>query len=263
MSSNGTPHTIKYRDEAQVRIITLNRPERKNALNIPMRASLAALVNDAHTDSDVRAIVLTGAGGTFCSGADVIGMEQQKDLAKARARVETAQAIARSIGSGPTPVIAAVEGAAFGAGLAIALACDYIVATPDVRLSAAFVNVGLSGDAGILFSLPRRVGPSRARAMMMLAQTVGGIEALRIGLVDELTEPGQSLVNATGVAIALAARPPLAIAAIKRAFAEPPASLEHALAAELGLQAPLLGSEDFLEAITAFKDKRKPTFTGT
>jgi len=134
---------------------------------------------------------------------------------------------------------------------------------PDARLSAAFVNVGLSGDVGIMFSLPRRVGPSRARAMMMLAQTVDGSEALRIGLVDELTEPGHALARATEVATTLAARPPLAIAAIKKAYAEPPASLEDALETELGLQAPLLGSEDFLEAITAFKDKRKPSYTGT
>jgi len=263
MSANETPETIEYRDEASVRIITLNRPERKNALDIPMRASLAGLVNDAHVNRDIRAVVLTGAGGTFCSGADVIGMEQLTDLAKARARVETAQEIARSIGGGPTPVIAAVEGVAFGAGLAIALACDYIVATPDVLLSAAFVNVGLSGDVGILFSLPRRVGPGRARAMMMLGQTIEGNEALRIGLVDELTEPGHTLDKATAVAIALAARPPLAIAAIKKGFAEPPGSLEGALETELRLQAPLLGSDDFLEAITAFKEKRKPTFTGT
>jgi 2-(1,2-epoxy-1,2-dihydrophenyl)acetyl-CoA isomerase len=263
LSSNGSLEDIAYHDDAGVRLITINRPQRKNALDIPMRKRLADLVNGAHADADIRAVVLTGAGGTFCSGADVIGMEQQKDLAKARARVETAQEIARSIGSGPTPVIAAVEGVAFGAGLAIALACDYVVATPDVRLSAAFVNVGLSGDVGILFSLPRRVGPGRARAMMMLAQTVEGTEALQIGLVDEITEPGHALDRATAVAAALAARPPLAIAAIKKAFVEPPATLEDALEAELCLQAPLLGSDDFLEAITAFKDKRKPTFTGT
>jgi len=263
MSSNETSSDIEHLDDAGVRSIIINRPHRKNALDIPMRKQLTDLVTAAHTDPDIRAIVLTGAGATFCSGADVVGMEQQKDLAKARARVETAQKIARSICSGPTPVIAAVEGVAFGAGLAIALACDYVVATPDARLSAAFVNVGLSGDVGIMFSLPRRVGPSRARAMMMLAQTVDGSEALRIGLVDELTEPGHALARATEVATTLAARPPLAIAAIKKAYAEPPASLEDALETELGLQAPLLGSEDFLEAITAFKDKRKPSYTGT
>jgi enoyl-CoA hydratase/carnithine racemase len=145
-------------------------------------------------------------------------------------------------------------------GLAIALACDYIVAASDVRLSAAFINVGLAGDAGILFSLPRRMGPGRARAMMMLGQTIEGTEALRTGLVDELTEPDQTLDKAIAVATALAARPALAI---KNAFAEPPANLEDSLDTELRLQAPLLGSDDFLEAITAFKDERKPTFTGT
>lgn len=262
MSSNATPNDIENHDDAGVRFITINKPHRKNALDVPMRRQLAELIAAAHAAPDIRAIVITGAGSTFCSGADVIGMEQQKDPAKARARVETAQEIARSIGGGPTPVIAAVEGVAFGAGLAIALACDYIVATPEARLSAAFVNVGLSGDAGILFTLPRRVGPGRARAMMLLAQTVEGAEALQIGLVDELAEAGHALDRATAVAATLAARPPLALAAIKKAFAEPPASLEDALETELRLQAPLLGSDDFLEAITAFTEKRRPTFTG-
>lgn len=262
MSSNGIASDIDHRDDAGVRTIIINRPHRKNALDLPMRKQIAELTTAAHADPDIRAIVLTGAGGTFCSGADVVGMEQQKDLDQARARVETAQEIARSIGSGPTPVIAAVEGVAFGAGLAIALACDYIVATPEARLSAAFVNVGLCGDVGIMFNLPRRVGPTQARAMMMLAKTIEGTEALQIGLVDELTEPGRALDVATEVATVLATRPPLAIAAIKKAFAAPPASLEDALETELRLQAPLLGSDDFLEAITAFKDKRKPTFTG-
>ncbi|MBJ7336760.1 enoyl-CoA hydratase-related protein [Mycolicibacterium sp.] len=245
-----------------MRIITINRPKSKNALDIPMRAQLTALTSASHGDPEIRAVVITGAGGTFCSGADVTAMEQQTDPVKARARVETAQQIARSIGGGSTPVIAAVEGVAFGAGLAIALACDYIVATPEVRLSAAFVNVGLSGDAGILFSLPQRVGPARARTMLMMGQTIEGTEALRIGLVDELTAPGDALDKATAVATSLAARPPLAIAAIKGAFAALPISLEAALETEVRLQAPLLGSNDFQEAISAFKEKRKPTFTG-
>jgi 2-(1,2-epoxy-1,2-dihydrophenyl)acetyl-CoA isomerase len=259
MSSDAIHHS----DEHGVRTITINRPERKNAITVPMRGELADLMRASHADPDVRAVVITGAGGTFCSGADVKGMEQLKDPKLARARVETIQNVARSIATGPTPVIAAVEGIAFGAGLGIALACDHIVAANDARLSAAFVNVGLFADIGVLFTLPQRVGPARARTMMMLAQMVHADEALRIGLVDQLSEPGGAVIRATEVALTLAAGPPLAVAAVKRAFVGLPTSLAESLEIETAMQAPLLGSEDFLEAITAFTEKRTPTFSGT
>lgn len=257
------PETILHRDDSGIRTITINRPERKNALDIPMRTVLCNVMHDARADPQVRAVIITGAGGTFCSGADVSGMSQQKDPDLARSRVETGQNIARSIAAGPTAVIAAVEGTAFGAGLGIALACDHIVAATDARLSAAFVNVGLSGDVGIMFTLPQRVGPGRARTMMLLAEMVRAEEALRVGLVDQLAEPGTALERAIEVATKLAAGPPLAIRAVKKAFANPPASLEESLETETRLQAPLLGSEDFLEAFTAFQEKRKPQFSGT
>jgi enoyl-CoA hydratase/carnithine racemase len=253
---------IHHSDERGVRTVTINRPESKNALTMPMRGVLADLMRDSHADPQVRAVVITGAGGTFCSGADVKGMEQLKDRERARARIETIQNVARSITAGPTPVIAAVEGIAFGAGLGIALACDHIVAASDARLSAAFVNVGLFADIGVLFTLPQRVGPARARTMMLLAQMVHADEALRIGLVDQLSEPGGALERATEVALKLAAGPPLAVAAVKKAFTGLPTSLAESLEIETAMQAPLLGSEDFLEAITAFGEKRSPTFSG-
>jgi 2-(1,2-epoxy-1,2-dihydrophenyl)acetyl-CoA isomerase len=254
--------TIHHSDERGVRTVTIDRPESKNAITVPMRGVLADLMRESHADPDVRAIVITGAGGTFCSGADVKGMEQLKDPESARARVETIQNVARSIATGPTPVVAAVEGIAFGAGLGIALACDHIVAATDARLSAAFVNVGLFADIGVLFTLPQRVGPARARTMMLLAQMVHADEALRIGLVDQLSESGTALERATEVAMKLAAGPPLAIAAVKRAFTGLPTSLAESLETETAMQAPLLGSEDFLEAIAAFAEKRAPTFSG-
>lgn len=263
MPSNDSADPIQHRDDAGVRVITLNRPERKNALDFPARAAVVAVIEDAHANSDVRAVIITGVGGSFCSGADVGSMGQQSEMATAVARIETMQAIIRGIVSGPTPIVAAVEGIAFGAGLGIALACDYVVAASNSRLSAAFVNVGLSGDAGILYTLPQRVGPARARAMMLQAQMVGGTEGLAIGLVDELCEPGQALETAKSIAAALAVRPPLAIQAIKKAFAEPPTNLMDALNLELVLQGPLLASNDYVEAVAAFKDKRTPTFTGT
>jgi 2-(1,2-epoxy-1,2-dihydrophenyl)acetyl-CoA isomerase len=120
----------------------------------------------------------------------------------------------------------------------------------------------LFADIGVLFTLPQRVGPARARTMMLLAQMVHADEALRIGLVDQLCQPGVALARATEVAVKLAAGPPLAIEAVRAAFTALPTSLSESLATETAMQAPLLGSEDFLEAITAFSEKRPPTFNG-
>ena len=131
------------------------------------------------------------------------------------------------------------------------------------RAEAGLGYSGLFADIGVLFTLPQRVGPARARTMMLLAQMVHADEALRIGLVDQLSERGGALIRATEVAVTLAAGPPLAVAAVKTAFVGLPTSLAESLEIETAMQAPLLGSEDFLEAITAFTEKRTPTFSGT
>ena len=263
MSPNNVTDVVQCSDEHGVRTITLNRPDRRNAMDVAMRTQIASLAAEGHANPDVRAMVLTGADTTFCSGADIKGMQQYPDLAAARARVEAAQTVTRTIAGGPTPMVAAVEGHAIGAGLGLALACDHIVAASDAKLSASFIAIGLAADFGVLFTLTQRVGASRARTMLMLGDTVDAEEALGMGLVDELTAPGDARTRAVDVARQLAAGPSIALASLKRAFTGLPSSLAEALDYEVGLQAPLLRSADHQEAIAAFKQKRSPRFAGT
>lgn len=254
--------SVLVEDDGAVRIITLNRPHRRNALDIPMRTRLAEVAEGSVADPAVRAIVLTGAGHTFCSGGDVSTMERAPAQA-ARARIEVVQRIARAFAGGPIPVIAAVEGAAFGAGLSLALACDRVVVGADATFSGSFTGVGLAADAGILWSLPRRVGSARARQMLMFGERLDAAEALRIGLVDKVVEPEQVFDAALADAKRIAAGPPRALELLKRSFAYPAPDLDSALRAETEIQVELIGSDDYAEGIAAFREKRQPVFGRT
>src|ERR1700761_3886733 len=212
-------------DEDRVRIITLNRPEKRNALDLALRTELIKAIEAAMTDDQVRVLVLTGAGGAFCAGGDISIMEQLSPET-ARDRAGLTQQVPRTLWAGTKPVLAAVEGPAFGAGLALALACDRIVAAADARFGAAFSRIGLAGDMGIMATLPGRLGPARARQFLLFAEPATAPEALAMGLVDVVTEPGNAVAAALADARKLAAGPPLALAAIKRAIGRWPASRE-------------------------------------
>lgn len=254
---------VIVQDDAGVRRITINRPERKNAMDVEVRQQFVRLIDEANADPKVGAIVITGAGGQFCAGADVKRMVRSTDVDTAHKRAQSGQEIGYLMAKGSKPKIAAVNGAAVGLGLAIALACDYVVAGPNARFAAGFVKVGLCADNGALFTLPQRIGPARARTMMLLSETVSAEEAWRIGLIDKLASSEEAvLVAATEVATTLAAGPPLAIAAIRRAFNALPVSFSDALQREVELHVPLLCSEDHYEAAVAFAEKRRPVFKG-
>lgn len=257
------PDEVTVQDDAGVRRITINRPERKNSMDVQVRQQFITSIDEADADPEVRAIVITGAGGHFCAGADVKKMVRSTDPDAAHERAEKGQEIGYAMSKGSKPKIAAVNGVAIGLGLAIALACDYVVAGPNARFAAGFIKVGLCADNGALFTLPQRIGPARARSMMLLSETVSTEEALRIGLIDKLASSEDGvLIAATEVATTLAAGPPLAIAAIKRAFDALPVSRSDALQREVELHVPLLCSQDHYEAAVAFTEKRRPFFTG-
>ena len=260
--SNATGPVLTERRGA-VAVITLNRPDKRNAIDIPLRLALADAFEAADRDASVRAIVLTGAGNHFCSGGDISTMERMGPQ-EALERVELAQRVIRAIWSTGKPVIAAVEGSAFGAGTALAAACDRVVSAGDARFATTFTGVGLAGDMGAYVSLPTRVGVARARQMLMLPRTVPAQEALSIGLVDALTEPGTALATAIEDAARLAAGPADALAVIKSLLAVAPGlSPFNVLDREAAHQAALFGSDDFVEGVTAFKEKRPAVFGAT
>ncbi|MBH0776739.1 enoyl-CoA hydratase/isomerase family protein [Nocardia bovistercoris] len=262
MTDDTTVRDVVRRDDVgAVRVLTLNRPRRRNAIDMPLRLRLGDLIETAMADNDVRVIVLTGAGETFCSGGDISTMRRQS-AEQTRPRAEAAQRVVRAIWTGGKPVIAAVEGSAFGAGVALALACDRVIAAKDAVFSTAFTGVGLAGDMGIFATLPARVGPARAKQLMLLPRKLSGFEALEMGLVDAVVEPGRALTEALADAARMAAGPPLAIREMKTLLCRWPSDPLGILADEVEAQARLFDTEDFAEGVTAFHERRAPRFAG-
>ncbi|CAJ1499056.1 enoyl-CoA hydratase/isomerase family protein [[Mycobacterium] burgundiense] len=255
-----TTPEILIDDDAAVRIVTLNRPEVRNAIDMPLRIALAAALEAADADPKVRAIVLTGAGRAFCSGGDIATMERTPE-AQAMERVQLAQRVIRAIWNTPKPVIAAVEGSAFGAGAALAAACDRIVAARDARFATTFVNVGLAGDMGVYASLPTRIGVARTRQMLLMAQPIDAATAAEWGLVDALAEAGAARDAAIADAHTLAGRPAEALRVMKEMLARSPQlhPLEI-LDREASHQARLFDTDDFAEGVAAFREKRTANF---
>jgi enoyl-CoA hydratase/carnithine racemase len=241
-----------------VAVLTLNAPARRNALSLAMRRTLTERLHAIEADPQVRAVVLCGAGGTFCSGGDLTEMHVA-DLAAGRERMATMQQLAVALVKFGKPVVAAVDGWAAGAGLSIALCCDFVVAASDARFVASFGNVGLIGDLGMLYTLPRRVGDAWARRMLLLVETVDAATAERIGIAHAVVPPSEARQTALAWAARLAERAPLAVAMTKAVLAE---GFDALLDRERELQATLFLTADHAEGKAAFAAKRPPRFEG-
>lgn len=244
---------------AAIAVIRLNVPEKRNALTSALYPALARALETLPSDASVRAIVLTG-GRHFCAGGDV------DDLSGAgldlRHAMQQSQRSVKAIVSATVPVIAAVEGAAFGAGFSLAMACDFVLADENTRFCAAFGRVGLAPDYGLLWSLPQRVGVARTRELIMLCDPIAGVEAHACGIADRLCAPGTVFESAMALAERLASAPPGTIAVTKMMLARHPQTLETLLAWEADAQALLLTSADFQEGVKAFQEKRPPRWEG-
>jgi 2-(1,2-epoxy-1,2-dihydrophenyl)acetyl-CoA isomerase len=247
--------------DGAVLTITLNRPDVLNALNTPTHKALAAALKDARGE-DVRAVVLTGAGRGFCVGQDLTEFQEAAGDIAARLR-DTYHPNVRAIRALEKPVIAAVNGAAAGAGLSLACVCDIRIASDAATFVPAFINIGLVPDSGGSYFISRLLGPARAFEWMSSGRRLTAAEAHAWGLVSEVVEADVLPARAAERAAELAAMPTRGIGMTKRLFdAAPTATVEEQLEREAQLQAAATQTEDFREGVTAFFEKRPPSFSG-
>lgn len=241
-----------------VLILTLDYPARRNAFAMPIRVGLIAALERAQSDKSIRAIVVTGSGGHFCSGGDISGMDVKSPL-DGRERMRLSHQLVRLMVMGSVPVVAAIEGFCVGAGLSLACASDTIVAAEDARLGAGFGRIGLMADLGLPHTLPLRVGQGKARQILLYHNQMTATEAERIGLVDHVVPKGHALATALEKAQFLAEQAPAPMALTKQMLGE---GLDRALEQERHFQATLFLTEDFVEGRNAFLGKRAPSFKG-
>ena len=254
--------TLKL-DEAPngVVTLTLNRPEKKNAMNGTMFGELLTVFREIDASSSARVLVITGAGDAFCSGADL--SDRGTDTRPTLVRLHWVADIALALHRIPKPVIAKVNGVAVGAGLNLALGCDLIVASEQARFSEIFARRGLSIDFGGSWLLPRLIGMHRAKELALFADIISAKEAADMGLVNRVVPAAQLDAFVTDWADRLAAGPPLALSMTKRLLSNSfSMTMDEALEAEGMAQSVNAGTEDAPEAIRAFMEKREPKFKG-
>jgi 2-(1,2-epoxy-1,2-dihydrophenyl)acetyl-CoA isomerase len=248
--------------DGAVLTITLNRPDVLNALNAAMHAGLAAALKEAARDDDVRAVVLTGAGRGFCVGQDLSEFREAPGDIGDRLRSAYHPNVL-AIRSLEKPVIAAVNGAAAGAGVSFACACDIRIAADSATFVPAFINIGLVPDSGGSYFIARLLGPSRAFEWMSSGRRLTAAEAHAWGLVSEIVETDALGARAAELGAELAALPTRGVAMTKRLFDHAyGARLEDQLEREAQLQTAATQTEDFREGVTAFLEKRPPNFKG-
>jgi len=248
-----------------VRTITLNRPERLNAVNPRLADELPRAIDEAARDDVVRVVLITGAGRGFCSGLDLSEPPRLPD-GDLRERLDSLAWVGRWVVTAvrcEKPLIAAINGSAAGAGFGLSLATDIRLIARSARVTAGYVRRGLSPDAGVSYMLPRLIGLSRASEIILTGRDVAADEAQQIGLVAEVFDDASFASEVAAYAERLAAGPPIAYALTKRLLATTfDASLEDHLARELISIKTCFASQDVAEALRAFQEKRAPAFRG-
>jgi enoyl-CoA hydratase/carnithine racemase len=262
--------TLLRHQEGPVLWLSLHRPETRNALTPELAEELAFALDHARRDPSVRAVVLTGEGGAFCSGIDLAGLlgmlgenagpEQLRALSR-RVLAGQLHGAIRALWNLPKPTVAAIEGAAAGFGLDLAAACDLRVVQRDAKLSYTFVRRGLVPDGGTGAVLPRLVGLGRALELVLLGETFDGVRAEAIGLANRAVEAGHVRAAAQELAMKLASNAPMAMA-VAKARLKSSESLEEELGKVVELAADQAASADAMEGVAAFLEKRPPNFTG-
>src|SRR6266568_6646257 len=254
--------TILVETHADYRLITLNRPERLNALTVEMAEALSAALDAAAADSSCRALLITGAGRAFCAGQDltaIIGIAP----AEIGHLLDHYNPLIAKLRALSMPVVCAVNGVAAGAGANLALACDIVLAGEGASFVQAFARIGLIPDCGGNWFLPRLVGMARARALAMLAEPVSAATAVEWGMIWRAFPDAGLMAEAHALAARLASGPTAALALTKQALEESAVNdLDSQLDLERDLQAEASATPDHAEGVRAFLDKRPAAFTG-
>jgi 2-(1,2-epoxy-1,2-dihydrophenyl)acetyl-CoA isomerase len=246
--------------------VTMNRPDRRNALHPDMTRGLVEAARRAAEDQEVRAVLLKGAGGTFCVGGDVKAMAEGLAPLSFEAKMTNlrrSMEVSRILHQMPKPVVAQLDGAAAGAGLSIALACDFRVASASVKITTAFAKVGLSGDYGGTYFLTQMLGSAKARELYLLSPVLTAQQALALGMVTRVVADAEVDAEAFELAMSLAQGPSVTLGYMKRNLNNAEhLSLEACFDAEAIHHARASETADHKEAAKAFVEKRKPEFKG-
>jgi 2-(1,2-epoxy-1,2-dihydrophenyl)acetyl-CoA isomerase len=266
----GTDHLLAEIDDG-VALITMNRPERRNALSVPMLSAMGAVLAQAEADEAVRCVVLTGAAGAFCAGGDIKGMAEvpqdgvrggSLDAAIHRQRLSQ-RATSGRLWSMPKPTIAAIPGPAAGAGLALALACDLRYAVPGAVLTTAFARVGFSGDYGGTWFLSQLVGSAKAKELYYFSERLSAADAERLGIVNAIFPPADFEREVMARARQLAHGPSTAYRYMKENLNRAvTGGLSDCMDLEVTHHVHTGLTEDHKEAVRAFVEKREPHFAG-
>lgn len=252
--------------EGAVLTLTMNRPDKLNALSVDLTTALLDAFGRAAADAELRAVVLTGAGRAFCAGGDLalIADARRRNAGhELESLLRGGSQLALAICDTPVPVLAAVNGPAAGAGMNVALACDMRIASESASFGQNFAKVGLFPDFGGTYFLPRLAGPARAAEMFYTGDMISAAEAERIGVVNQVVPHDRLAEEARALAAKLAAAPPIAARAVKKVlFGSDRAALARALEMEVQQQVKCFLSEDCSEGLRAFFEKRTPQFTG-
>jgi 2-(1,2-epoxy-1,2-dihydrophenyl)acetyl-CoA isomerase len=254
--------SITIEDRGAYRVITLNRPERLNALTLEMAEALTEALEAAEKDRECRALLLTGAGRGFCAGQDLTEIAEAS-AAEIGDLLDAYHPVILKLRALPIPVVCAVNGVAAGAGANLALACDIVLAAQSASFVQAFARVGLIPDCGGTWLLPRLLGEARARALSILAEPVPAETAAQWGMIWRAIPDEQLIPEAEALAARLAAGPTAALGLIKQAFEESAENeLEDQLDLEAELQEEAAENRDFAEGLRAFLEKRPAVFSG-
>jgi len=261
------PQHFDWRVEDGVATITLNRPERKNPLTFDSYGELRDTFHELQFAPDVKAVVITGAGGNFCSGGDVhdiIGPLVEMDMSGLLQFTQMTGDAVKAMRAAPQPIVAAIDGIAAGAGAILAMASDIRYGTAGAKVAFLFNRVGLAGcDMGACAILPRIIGQGRASELLYTGRSMSGEEGLQWGFFNRLCEPDGVLAEATALAKSIAAGPAFANGITKRQLHQEWAmSVDDAITAEAEAQAICMQTEDFKRAYHAFVAKERPKFEG-